>query len=242
MKFQDTVHATLRCGDSGAVLRMAEAERLRARVAGDPAGEVVAIDAMTRVALRGEDLARAEELALEALGVAVGSGDRRLEERPRHVLAAVAHLSGDYRTAHERYLASIELYESLGQPEMVNSERHNLAFIELRLGNRDRARRLFAAVREWVFRAGHRSFVPHLGVAAAVMASADGEHQRAARMIGFTDRADAIARLPDPDETVDLSRARSAAVAALGAERFAVEYAAGAILSPEEAFGLEWRS
>lgn len=242
MEFQDAVHATFRRGDSGAVLRMAEAERLRARVAGDPAGEVAAIDAMTRVALRGEDLARAEELALEALDVAVGSGDRWLEERPRHVLAAVAHLSGDYRTARERYLASIELNESLGQPEMVNSERHNLAFTELRLGNRDRARRLFAAGREWVFRAGRRSFVPHLGAAAAAMASADGEHQRAARMIGFTDRAYAIARIPDPDETVDLSRVRSAAVAALGAERFAEEYAAGEILSPEEAFGLEWRS
>jgi hypothetical protein len=242
MTFQDAVRATFRRGDSGAVLRMAEAERLRARAAGDPAGEVGAIDAMTRVALHREDLARAEELALEALDIAVDSGDRRLEERPRHVLAAVAHLSGDYRTARERYLASIELNGSLGQPEQVNVERHNLAFTELRLGNRDRARGLFAAGREWVFRTGHRSFVPHLGVAAAAMASADGEHQRAARMIGFTDRAYAIAQIPDPDHTVELSRARSAALAALGAERFAEEYAAGAVLGPEEAFGLEWRS
>ena len=99
MSFQDEVRATFRRGDSDAVLRMAEAERQRAHAAGEPGGEVEAIYAMARVALRGGDLSRAEELAELALGVAVRSGDRRLEERPRHVLAAVSRLSGDYRTA-----------------------------------------------------------------------------------------------------------------------------------------------
>jgi hypothetical protein len=195
-----------------------------------------------RVALGGRDLERAEELALAALDVAVASGDRRLEAGPRHVLAVVAHLAGDYRTARDRYLAGIELNESLGRPEAANSERHGLAFVELYLGNRDRARKLFADGREWVFRTGQRSWVPRLGAAAAVMASADGEHRRAARMIGFTDRAGSTARISDLDGTVDLSRARSSAVAALGAECFAEEYAAGTLLGPEEAFGLEWPS
>jgi tetratricopeptide (TPR) repeat protein len=241
MSFQDEVRATFRRGDSDAVLRMAQAERQRARAAGEPAGEVEAIYAMARVALRGDDLPRAEELARQALDVAVDSGDRRLEERPRHVLAAVSRLSGDYPAARERYLSSIALNESLGQAEMVNSEYHNLAFTELHLGHRDRARQLFAEGRERVFREGYRSFVPYLGVAAAAMASADGDHEQAARMVGFTDSAYAsIAQVPDPDDAADLSKARAAAVTALGETRFAQEYSAGAMLSPEEAFGLGW--
>jgi hypothetical protein len=241
MTFQNRVRAIFRRGDTDAVQRMAEAELQRAREIGEPAFEVEALYAMARVALRGDNLPRAEELAREALDVAVRSGDRRLEERPRHVLAAVARLSGDYRTARERYLASIELNESLGQTETVNSEYHNLAFTELHLGNRNRARDLFAESRERVFREGYRAFVPYLGVAAAAMASADGDHARAARMIGFTDSAyAAAAQVPDPDDAADLSRARAAAVTALGDDGFTAEYAAGAALDPEQAFGREW--
>jgi len=242
MSFQERVRATFRRGDSAGVLRLAAAEVGRARAAGEPAGEVEALYAMARVALRDDDLPGAEELARAALDVAVRSGVRRLEERPRHVLAAVARLSGDYVEARDRYLASIELNQELGQAETVNSEYHNLAFTELRLGNLDRARRLFAEGRERVFREGYRSFVPYLGVAAAAMAAVDRDHPRAARMIGFTDRAYAtIGQVPDPDDAVELSGARTAAVAALGEERFAAEYATGAALEPGEAFGLTWR-
>ena len=77
---------------------------------------------------------------------------------------------------------------------------------------------------------------------AAAMASADGDHAGAARMIGFTDRAyAAVAQVPDPDDATDLSRARESAVAALGDDDFAAAYAAGAALDPEQAFGLNWR-
>ncbi|BCY09528.1 alpha/beta fold hydrolase [Actinoplanes sp. L3-i22] len=241
VSFQDAVRTTFRRGDSAAVLTMAEAEVARARAAGEPAGEVEGLYAMARVALRGDDLVRAEDLARTALDVAVRSGDRRLEERPRHVLAAVARLSGDYPLARERYLASIALNEQLGQDEHVNAEYYNLAFIELYLGNLDRARELFAEGRERVFRAGYRNFVPYLGIAAAAMAAADGDHPRAARMIGFTDSAFAAVRqVPDPDDAVEVARARTAAVAALGQDRYAFDYAGGAVLDPVAAFGISW--
>ncbi|RSM53447.1 hypothetical protein DMB66_38870 [Actinoplanes sp. ATCC 53533] len=235
--FSDEVRATFRRGDNDAVLRLAGAEIERARAAGEPAGEVEGLYATARVALREGDLARAEELAQEALDVAVRSGDRRLEERPRHVLAAVARMSGDYAEARSRYLAGIALNEALGQPEMVNSEYHNLAFTELKLGHLDRARELFAQGRERVFREGYLSFVPYLGVAAAAMASADGDHASAARMIGFTDRAYAVvAQVPDPDDAQELLLARTLAVAALDEDRFAAEYATGSAMSADEAF------
>jgi hypothetical protein len=121
---------------------------------------------------------------------------------------------------------------------MVNAEYHNLAFTELGLGNVDRARELFAAGRERVFREGYVSFIPYLGVAAAALARAEGEHRRVARMIGFTDRAYAnIGQVPDPDDAEELSAARTAAVAALGDSGFASEYAVGASWTPAEALG-----
>jgi hypothetical protein len=238
MGFEDDVRATFRRGDSTGVLHMAQAEVERAREAGDAAGEVEGLYALARVALRGDDLVRGERLAQAALDVAVRAGDRRLEERPRHVLAAVARLSGDYVTAKERYLASIELNEALGQPELVNSEYHNLTFTELHLGNLERARELFEAGRERVFREGYDSFVPYLCVAAAALASAENDHPRAARMIGLTDAAySAIGQIPDPDDAQELANARVAAVAALGEDRFAQEHEAGAARTPAETFG-----
>jgi tetratricopeptide (TPR) repeat protein len=243
MSFEDNVRATFRRGNGAEVLRMAEAEVERARAAGEPAGEVEGLYAMARVALRDDDLPRAEDLARAALEVALLFGDRRLEERPRHVLAAVARLSGDHARARDRYLASIELNEALGQPEMVNSEYHNLAFTELHLGNLDRARELFAASRERVFRDGYRSFVPYLGVAACALASAEGDHPRAARMLGFTGRAyAAVGQVADPDDALELSAVRTSTVAALGQAGYASEYAVGSAWTLAEAFGFTWYS
>ncbi|MEU4242410.1 tetratricopeptide repeat protein [Actinoplanes sp. NPDC026619] len=219
----DDLRGAFRRGGTADVLRMAGAEVARARAAGDPAGEVEGLYAMARVALRGDDLPRAGELARSALEVAVRAGDRRLEERPRHVLAAVARLAGDWPAARERYLAGIALNEELGQPEQANSERYNLAFVELHLGNRDEARQLIATVR-----AGRHSLGPYLDVAAAALASADGDQAGAARLVGAVDRAfAAIGQVPDPDDAAELSRIRAAAVAALGEAAFAREHAAG---------------
>ncbi len=220
------------------MVRMAMAEAERARAAGDPAGEVEALYAMGRVAIRGGDLGRAGDLAQEALSVARRTGDRRLEERPRHVLAAVTRMSGDFVRARELYLASIALNEELGQPEMVNSEYHNLAFTELHLGNLAAARELFREGRERVFREGYDSFVPYVCVAGAALATAEGDHARAARMVGVSESAfAALGQVPDPDDAIELRNAREAAVRALGEDRFERERAAGAALQPAEAFG-----
>jgi len=74
MSFEDEVRAAFRRGDSDGVLRTARAEVDRARAAGDPAGEVEGLYAQARVALRGDDLTLATELATRALRVAERSG------------------------------------------------------------------------------------------------------------------------------------------------------------------------
>ncbi|MFI5896724.1 tetratricopeptide repeat protein [Actinoplanes sp. NPDC051513] len=216
---------------------MSQAELTRARATGDRPNEVEALYALSRVAARGGDLPGAERLAGEALVAAMRAGDRRLEERPRHVLAAVARLSGDLLRARDLYKASIALNRSLGNAETVNSEYHNLAFTELRLGNVEVARELFAAGRREVFREGWDAFVPYICVAGAALASAEGEHRRAAFMTGVADSAfAALGQVPDPDDAAELASVRAAAVDALGEEAFAAEYAQGRVVPPREAF------
>ncbi|MEU8301178.1 tetratricopeptide repeat protein [Micromonospora sp. NPDC048909] len=237
MNFSDNVRSAFRRGETDAVVRMSEAEIERAQAAGDPAGEVEARYSLARVAIRGGDLAGGEARAREALEVALRSGDRSLEERPRHVLAAVARMSGDLLRARGLYLDSIALNEALGQPKMVNSEYHNLAFCELGLGNLDVARKLFAEGRERVFRNGWADFVPYVCVAGAALGSAEGDHTRAARMIGVADAAFAsLGQVPDPDDAADLAKARAAAIEALGPDAFGEEYARGQLLDPRTAF------
>jgi hypothetical protein len=233
--FSADVRGAFRRGDNAAVVRMSEAEIERARAAGEPAGEVEALYSLARVAIRGGDLPEGDRLARAALAVAVRSGDHALEERPRHVLAAVARMSGDLERARDLYLASMALNEQLGHPETVNSEMYNLAFCELGLGHLERARELFAASRERVLREGWDSFVPYACVAAAALASAEGDHRRAALMAGVADAAfAALGQVPDPDDAAELAAAGAAAERALGAEALA-ERARGRTLDPRAA-------
>ncbi|MBQ0980441.1 tetratricopeptide repeat protein [Micromonospora sp. M61] len=242
MTFSESVRSAFRRGETDAVVRMSEAEIERAQAAGDPAGEVEARYSLARVAIRGGDLAGGEARAREALEVALRSGDRSLEERPRHVLAGVARMSGDLLRARDLYRESIALNESLGRPMMVNSEFHNLAFCELGLGNLETARALFAENRERVFANGWADFVPYVCVAGAALATAEGDHARAALMIGVADAAfTALGQVPDPDDAADLATMRTAAIEALGRAAFDAEYAAGQGLEPRAAFARDQR-
>ncbi|MFD0591766.1 hypothetical protein ACFQZ4_03675 [Catellatospora coxensis] len=153
------------------------------------------------------------------------------------MLAAVARMSGDLARARDLYRENIALNETLGRPEVVNSEYHNLAFCELGLGDIDTARRLFAAGRERVFRHGWAEFVPYVCVAGVALASAEGDHARAALLVGVADAAfAALGQVPDPDDAADLAKARAAATGTLGPAAFAERYARGQALDPREAF------
>jgi hypothetical protein len=232
------LRAVFRRGETDAVSRMAEAAVERARAAGDPGGEVEGLYALARVALRADDLGRAEHLAQLALGVAQRAGEAELEERPRHVLAAVARLSGDHVRARDRYEASVELNKRLGLWENVHSESHNLILTTLHLGDMEGARRLFGESRERVLRGGFRDFLPYLGIAGAALALAEGDADRAARLIGFTDRAFEVAgQVPDPDDARELGVLRNRVAAVLGQEQFESERSTGAAWTLSEAFG-----
>ncbi len=160
--------------------------------------------------------------------MAVQSGDRSLEERPRHVLAAVARMSGDLVRARGLYAESIALNQELGQFRTVATEQLNLVFVELGLGDGDTARKLLTGVHHQVAENNWSEYVPFVCLADAVLVSATADHQRAAYLIGVTDAAfAAVGQVPDPDDAVDLDRAREAAIRALGLPVYTEEHARG---------------
>jgi hypothetical protein len=127
--------------------------------------------------------------------------------------------------------------ETVRRAIVSNSDLHNLAFRELRLGNLDRARELFTRARQQVFQNGWNGFVPYVCVAAAALATAEGDHRRAALLAGVADAAfTAVGQVPDPEDDIGLGRVREAATDALGPAVFAAEYACGRALDPRVAF------
>lgn len=238
MSSLDELRAVFRRGDDAEVLRLSDVALADARASGDVAGEVESLYAQARVALRRNDVTQASVIAQRALDVAVRAGDRRLEERPRHVLAAAARLSGDFAGARELYLASIELNRSLGLPRQVRSESYNLAFTELRLGHDERARELLAVISNDVLAEGDTEFMPYLGIAAAAIASSRGDHVLTARLIGFTEHAfSRLEQVPDPDDAQEVAAIRDATTSFLGYRQFETEARAGSEWTPEQALG-----
>ncbi|GIG02898.1 hypothetical protein Cci01nite_79910 [Catellatospora citrea] len=238
MSFSEKVHLAFRRGETEAVVTMSKAEIVRAGAVGDAHGEVSARYNLARVALRRGDLRAAANQARHGLAVALRAGDRGLEERPRHVLASVARISGDLTRARELYRENIALNEALNQIKGVHSEYHDLAFCELGLGNLDAAKELFAACREGVFRNGWDDLVPYVCVADAALASAAGDHVRAARMTGAAESAfAALGHVPDPDAVADLAAVRDTTLAVLGPAGFADQCARGWLLDPCDGVG-----
>ncbi|HWS34693.1 MAG TPA: hypothetical protein VN408_18375 [Actinoplanes sp.] len=92
---------------------------------------------------------------------------------------------------------------------------------ELEQGDRDKAKALLADYAE---------FTPFLAVGNAVLASADGDHPLAARMVGVADTAYPTSdATPEPEDAADLAKVSAAAVEALGESQFADYRADGAL-------------
>ncbi|WP_310380984.1 hypothetical protein [Actinoplanes couchii] len=92
---------------------------------------------------------------------------------------------------------------------------------QLEQGDRDKAKALLADYSE---------FTPYLAVGNAVLASAEGDHPLAARMIGVADTAYPVAgEKPEPEDAAELAKVHAAAVEALGESAFADYRADGAL-------------
>lgn len=115
-----------------------------ARELGDVRGECEGLTGLARTALRDGDYARVAEHAAEGVRKARDAGDLAAEAAPLHLQAAGVRLSGDYDHARELYLESVALGERLGDERRMQTEFHNLGWVELHRGDVDSAERMFA--------------------------------------------------------------------------------------------------
>jgi hypothetical protein len=118
----------------------------------------------------------------------------------------------------------------------ITADLFDLTFLELALGNLARARESLLRARDRVVRERWTGFLPFICVAGAALASAAGDHRRAAQMAGVAAATFvSCGQTPDPDEAAMMAYTTTAAIDALGAETFAVELAQGELLGPSAA-------
>jgi tetratricopeptide (TPR) repeat protein len=193
---------------------------------------------LARVALREGDFATVIKLADGARECARAANDQRLERMPLHLQAVAARMTGNLAEARRLYEESIELNRSLGEERMVAAELHNLGYVELHDGQRDRAMELFEQARLEARRTGFDALNPYLVGDLAVIAAAKGDVSEAARLAGAAAAAfRAKGQVPDPDDAAEQERLRSRLAHHLSSDALRSLYAEGANLSPNELLG-----
>jgi hypothetical protein len=227
----DESFAAFRAGENPRARALAEQARADAQGAGDVTAEVDALCMLARVALRDGALDDLATLATEARLLAGQSDTPRLQRIPVHMQAVAARMRGDSATARRLYEESIDLNRELGEERMVAAEHHNLAYVELRDGNVERARELFATARGSIEQGGFDELLPYVVGDAAVLAAVDGDHRRAARLAGSARAAfEAAGQVADPDDAAEQERLRRTLVDAMGEQQYATAEAEGAAI------------
>jgi hypothetical protein len=108
--------------------------------------------------------------------------------------------------------------------------------VETRAGNLQQARKLGREALEIAVEVDHTLLLPYCVINLAGVASAQGRHQLAARVLGAGDGLLAAAAIElNPGTAIEYRRHRANTEAALGTERFADLYASGRTLGPDEA-------
>jgi tetratricopeptide (TPR) repeat protein len=169
-----------------------------------------AIAHAVEVALRRGDLAAVRERAQEARVHAQQRGDSLGERGGVHLLAAASRMGGDLDRARALYLESMRMADEAGSARGVAGEHHNLGYVELHSGNLAEAKEHFRASFEWAAANRDLYLLPYCIADAAVVAHADGDDERAARLLGAADAVfESTGAVPDPDDRVEIDRARS---------------------------------
>jgi tetratricopeptide (TPR) repeat protein len=175
------------------------------------------------------------ELAGEARERANELGDSTVKRMPLHLQAVAARVAGKLDEARRFYEESIELNRSLGN-DFVASELHNLAYVELRDGKLERAKKLFGQALEEARERRNDSLLPYLVVDRGVVAAEEGNAEAAARLLSAAEAAFAAqGKVMDPDDQAEFDRALEKVKGALDQSAFDAARAAGRSFSVDEA-------
>ena len=224
-----------RQGDDRNARRLFDEALAVARRVGDTAQEARALNSLARVALRGRDPARVQELAREAWRLYEHVGDRPGVATSRHMTAAATRMKGDHAGAAEVYAENLRDAREREDGVFVSVETLNLGYMKLHLGDASGAAPLFEESLRVSSGAGDAYVLPYSLMGMGSLALAQGDPELGARLLAAAKAGfDAGGFAIDPGSDEEFEQGVADARAALG-ERFEEVWKAGAALGTDDA-------
>jgi predicted ATPase/class 3 adenylate cyclase len=206
------------------------------RELGDRNGEIGGLIRLGHLALEEGDAPRATALHEEALGLARASGYAYGIARALFGLGEVVHRRGAHDQAAARYAEALALVRELELSGYIAHVLIHLAQLAIQQGNLERATAHSAECLELVIERSDLLGGAHCLGGFAQIAGAHGQLERAARLSGAAAALfDAIGVPPAYTERANLDRVVAGWRAQLGEATFAAVFAAGRVLSWEQA-------
>jgi non-specific serine/threonine protein kinase len=207
-----------------------------AREESDAAAEALALGGLGRCELMAGNLdaARAAARACEAIHARRGDEVGRIG--PLHILAYADYIAGDDDAARAGFRRTLAMARTLAIRVRQAQELTNLCSVETRAGKLDEADALGREALEIAAELENALLLPYCVINLAGLASARGEHERAAYLLGAGDSLLAAAGTElNPGTLIEYRRHRANSTAALGEERFRQDYDTGRALPRDRA-------
>ena len=215
--------------------RLNEAAGL-SRKGADADAEAMCLGGLARCELMAGNLDAAREAARACEAIRARSGDEAARVFPLHVLAYADYIEGNDDSARAGFHRTLEMNRRLGVRWRQAQELTNLCSVETRAGNLQEARELGREALDIAVELDHALILPYCVINIAGVASAQGRHELAARVLGAGDALLAAAGMElNPGTAIEYRRHRLNTEAALGDESFRVQYESGRSLTRAEA-------
>lgn len=214
--------------DRDASLRLHTESLAIARELQDQKLEADALIGLARVSVLDSDALVMEQHAQASLKAARAAGDQqRVATALHHVVEAIRR-QGRYQEALPLYDESLLAQRALGNERGIALELHNMGNVARLTGDTATAEKRLRESLELATRLKSTNVIGYCLLGLAHIAGERGEWPRAARLLGASTAAfEKSARAIDPDYVADRDKTTAAAEAALGADTFATETAAG---------------
>jgi tetratricopeptide (TPR) repeat protein len=146
----------------------------------------LALAGSARVALN-EDVEAAVRLLREAIAVTEGTTDSDGRSSAMHVLGVALQMSGDLDGARAVMAQRIEIGRETGDEFLIWVESANLSMVERQLGNLAEAEALSRDALRIVSERGDQLAIPWVLNGLAAVTAAQGDHERAATLLGMAE-------------------------------------------------------
>jgi tetratricopeptide (TPR) repeat protein len=178
-----------------------------AQQAGDEIAVARAHGTLSRCSLMTGDLDSARRHARAAEQIHRARDDERALDSPLHVLAYADYIAGDDEHARTGFEETLALNRRVGNRFAVARELTNLGSVETRAGNLERAHELCHEALRIAVDLDNSTLATYCVVNLAGVASANGDHERAARLLGAGEAMLATAGMTlNPGTAIEYSR------------------------------------